>query len=403
MRGVGTIAILVIAALWVMPTAAAQIARPETAYLVVDAETGAVLAERNASRHWYPASVTKVMTAYLVFEALDEGRLTLQQRVPVSAKAAAQPPTKLGLRAGGEATVKLLLEALIVRSANDAAVALAEAVSGSEAAFVAAMTRKAQNLGMNQTVFSNPHGLPDPAQLTTARDLVILARAVVKDFPQYYDFFGKEFVAFGQGSRPTYNGWLGRYPGAEGLKTGFTCGSGYNLLAAATRDGRRLIGVVLGATNGGVRNAQMSKLMNQGFATPASQAKTTLANLPRQVTGTAPYVLPGARCPVGESPNSAIMAKGELPGWGLVFGSFVSKDEAMARIRENRSAMAEITGKGQPAVVGRTSIATHRYTAFLVNLDQDSAGAACRHLQSVGVYCRAVPPKLLNNPKAMWR
>src|SRR5690606_13039616 len=142
---------------------------------------------------------------------------------------AAQPPTKLGLRGGTRASVQLLLEALIVRSANDAAVALAEAVSGSEAQFATAMTRKAQALGMTQTVFANASGLPDPAQITTARDLAILARALMTDFPERFDLFSKHFVAFGQGSQPTLNGWLGAYRGAEGIKTGFTCGSGYNL------------------------------------------------------------------------------------------------------------------------------------------------------------------------------
>ncbi|MEQ8357034.1 MAG: D-alanyl-D-alanine carboxypeptidase family protein [Kiloniellaceae bacterium] len=394
---------LSIAAPGLCPVAAAQPARPQPAYLVVDAESGTVLAQQNATRHWYPASVTKVMTAYMAFQALAEGRLTLGQRIPVSARAAAQPPTRLGLRRGSQATVKLLLEALIVRSANDAAVALAEAVSGSEADFVTAMTRQAQTLGMNQSVFSNASGLPDQAQVTTARDLVILARALVKDFPQYYAYFRKEYVAFGQDSRPTYNGWLGAYPGAEGFKTGFTCGSGYNLLAAAARDGRRLIAVVLGAANSGARNALMSKLMDEGFAAPPAESSLTIADLPRRVTGAAPYVLALGRCPVQQSPNTETMAAGELPGWGLVFGSFVSKAEASARIEENQTALEEVISQGKPTIVARTSLATHRYSALLVDLDREGAGSACRHLQSLGVYCLAVPPKLLNNPQAMWR
>ena len=403
MRGLGALAILLSAALWLTSTAAAQIARPETAYLVVEAESGRVLAEQNASRHWYPASVTKVMTAYMVFAALTDGRLTLNQRVPISASAAAQPPTRLGFRPGSRISVQLLLEALIVRSANDAAAALAEAISGSEVSFVTEMTRTAQYLGMNQTVFSNASGLPDQAQVTTARDLVILARALVRDFPQYYRFFQKEYVATGDGSLPTYNGWLGSYPGAEGLKTGFTCGSGFNLLAAAERNGRRLIGVVLGATSSGARNAQMTRLMNEGFATAPEAAQLTIADLPRRVTGAAPYVLALGRCPVGQSPNTETMAAGELPGWGLVFGSFVSKAEATARIQENQVAIKDVTSKGEPAIVARTSLATHRYSALLVDLDQQAAGAACRRLRELGVYCQAVPPKLLNNPQAMWR
>ncbi|HMA14541.1 MAG TPA: serine hydrolase, partial [Kiloniellaceae bacterium] len=205
MRGLWGAAVLAVLLPWLSPAAAGE-ARPEAAYLVIDAASGAVLAERNALQPSYPASVTKAMTAYMVFMAIAEGRLAPGQSVTVSAKAAAQPPTKLGLRAGGKATVKLLLEALIVRSANDAAVALAEAVSGSEAAFATAMTRQARALGMHQTVFANASGLPDPAQVTTARDLAILGRALATDFPDRFDLFSRRHVAFGQGSQPTLNG-----------------------------------------------------------------------------------------------------------------------------------------------------------------------------------------------------
>jgi len=339
----------------------------------------------------------------MVFQAIAEGRLRLDQKVPVSARAVAQPPTKIGLARGSEVRVKLLLEALIVRSANDAAVTLAEAASGSEADFVTAMTRQAQKLGMNQTVFANASGLPDPVQVTTARDLVILARALIADFPELYGLFSKRYVVFGKGSRPTYNGWLGAYEGAEGIKTGFTCGSGYNLLGAATRDGRRLIAVVLGATSSGARNAQMTKLMDQAFASDPAKAPVTIADLSKRVSGTAPYVLALGRCPVAQSAGTAGMAEGELPGWGLIFGSFVSKDEATARIRSNQAALEAVISQGKPAVIARTSLATHRYSALLVGLEQDDAGSACRHLQALGIYCLAVPPKLLNNPQALWR
>jgi D-alanyl-D-alanine carboxypeptidase len=198
--------------------------------------------------------------------------------------------------------------------------------------------------------------------------------------------------------------WLGAYKGAEGIKTGFTCGSGYNLLAAATRDGRRLIGVVLGARSGGERNARMRKLMDAGFAEPANAPGALLLSALRgQPRSIVPYVLGDGRCAVGPSPGTAVMAAGELPGWGLVFGSFVSKAEANARITENQAALKDVVGKGQPTVLARTSIATHRYSALLVGLEQDDAGSACRHLQAMGVYCLAVPPKLLNNPHTLWR
>lgn len=396
------IAILTAAALW-LSASAADAQHPEPAWLLVEAESGTVLAQNQATRPWYPASVTKAMTAYAVFEALADGRLSLDQQVTVSARAAAQPPTKLGLRRGQRLAVRHLLKAMIVRSANDAAVALAEAVSGSEAAFAAAMTRKAQALGMSQTVFANVTGLPDPAQVTTARDLVILARALIRDFPRHFSLFNESYVSVGGLGGGTTNGWMGAYRGAEGIKTGFTCGSGYNLLAAANRDGRRLIGVVLGGATGGLRNARMTRLMNDGFAHAAAGPALTLDDLPRRAQGSAPYVLPGPRCPVSQNAKTADLMDGELPGWGLVFGSFVSKDAANARIAENKDAIKDVVRGGQAAVVARTSLATHRYSALLVDLDRQQAGSACRRLQELGVYCLAVPPKLLNNPNALWR
>lgn len=396
------IAILTAAALW-LSASAADAQRPEPAWLLVEAESGTVLAQNQATRPWYPASVTKAMTAYAVFEALADGRLSLDQQVTVSARAAAQPPTKLGLRRGQRLAVRHLLKAMIVRSANDAAVALAEAVSGSETAFAAAMTRKAQALGMSQTVFANVTGLPDPAQVTTARDLVILARALIRDFPQHFSLFNESYVSVGGLGGGTTNGWMGAYRGAEGIKTGFTCGSGYNLLAAANRDGRRLIGVVLGGATGGLRNTRMTRLMNDGFGRAAAGPALTLDDLPRRAEGSAPYVLPGPRCPVSQNAKTADLMDGELPGWGLVFGSFVSKDAASARIAENKDAIKDVVSGGQAAVVARTSLATHRYSALLVDLDRQQAGSACRRLQELGVYCLAVPPKLLNNPNALWR
>lgn len=385
------------------PSSAAP--RPEPAYVLIDAASGAVLAQHNATQTWYPASVTKAMTAYMVFRAIEEGRLSDKQKVKISAKAAGQPPGKLGLRRGAKVSVKLLLEAMIVRSANDAAVALAEAVSGSESAFASAMTRQAQALGMSQTVFANASGLPDPAQVTSARDLAILGRALVKDFPERFGLFSKRYVIFGGQSRPTILSWLGVYKGAEGIKTGFTCGSGYNLLAAAKRNGRRLIGVVLGARTGGERNVRMRKLMDAGFeaAPSATSGAMLLSALRGQNRGAAPYVLGGGTCAVAASPGTENMVTGKLPGWGLVFGSFISKDEAKTRIAENRAALKEVVSKGEPAIVARTSISTHRYSALLVDLDQEEAGSACRHLQQLGVYCLAVPPKLLNSPHTLWR
>ena len=404
MQGLHRFAVLVAAIFWLSP-AAAQDRAPQAASLLVDAVTGAVLQAENATHPWYPASLTKVMTAYMVFQAIADGRLGLDEEVTISRKAAAQPPTKLGLRAGRKLQVRVLLEAMIVLSANDAAAALAEAVTGSEERFAISMTRQARALGMTQSAFRNASGLPDSGQVTTARDMVILARALIADFPEQFGLFSQRQFNYEKLTRPTTMGWLRGYAGAEGFKTGFTCGSGYNLLSAASRNGRRLIAVVLGAPSSGERNARMTKLMDGGFAAgPSSDASAMLLTALRgQVVTAAPYVLDNGRCAVAAAPLATGSPEGKLPGWGLVFGSFADREEAHATIRENRTALNGVVDGGKPAIVAKRRQSPPSYSALLVGLKQDDAGSACRHLQDLGIYCLAVPPKLLNNPQALWR
>jgi D-alanyl-D-alanine carboxypeptidase len=235
------------------------------AAIVVDAASGEVLFARRADSPRYPASVTKVMTLYLTFEALAEGRATLDDTITVSPRAASQPPSKLGLAAGRTIKLDDAMRATAVRSANDMAVAIAEHIGGSEARFTAMMTLKAQELGMTQTRYVNANGLPDSRQLTSARDLAILSRAVMRDYPQYYHYFGLHDWAYeGRDFRNT-NGLLASGQGYDGIKTGFTNASGYNLAASAVRDGRRLITIVLGGRSSASRNAHLAQLMDTGF------------------------------------------------------------------------------------------------------------------------------------------
>jgi D-alanyl-D-alanine carboxypeptidase len=276
-------------------------------------------------------------------------------------------------------------------------------VSGSEERFAISMTRRARALGMTQSVFRNASGLPDPGQVTSARDMVILARAVIEDFPEHLSLFSMRHFTYQKLTRPTVMGWLRGFAGAEGLKTGFTCGSGYNLLSAAKRDGRRLIGVVLGARSSSERNARMTKLMDEGFAiTNSAEGAVLLTALRGQPFAAAPYVLEDGRCPVAATPLTSGLPKGKLPGWGLVFGSFSDRDKAHATIRRNRAALEDVVDGGRPAIVAKRQIPPS-YSALLVGLEQQDAGSACRHLQSISIYCLAVPPKLLNNPQALWR
>ncbi len=235
------------------------------AAIVVDASTGEVLFARHADSRRYPASVTKVMTLYLAFEALEKGTATLDDVITVSPLAASQPPSKLGLAAGQTIRLDDAMRATAVRSANDMAMAIAEHIGGSQARFAAMATLKAEELGMTQTRYVNPNGLPDSRQLTSARDLAILARAVMRDYPQYYSYFGlHDWNYQGREYRNT-NGLLHGGNGYDGIKTGFTNASGYNLAASAVRGGKRIITIVLGGRSSVTRNAHVAELMDTGF------------------------------------------------------------------------------------------------------------------------------------------
>ena len=238
---------------------------PRYAAIVMDAASGEVLYEKRADSPRYPASVTKLMTFYLAFDALSTGRLHETDLITVSPLAASQAPTKLGLRPGDAIDVEDALHAMAVHSANDMAVAIAERIGGSESRFAAMMTMKAQELGMTHSHFVNPNGLPDSRHVSSARDIAILCQALLRDFPQYYHYFGdEEFTYRGVTYRNT-NHLLGQMQGVDGFKTGFTNAAGYNLAASAVRDGHRLITVVLGGSSGYARNENVQDLLLTGF------------------------------------------------------------------------------------------------------------------------------------------
>lgn len=238
---------------------------PKNTAIVMDARTGEVLYSERADSVRYPASVTKVMTFYLAFEALAAGRLHLNDLITVSPLAAAQPATKLGLRAGETITVENALHAMAVHSANDMAVAVAERIGGTESHFAQMMTQEAQHLGMTNTRYVNANGLPDNRQVTSAHDIAILTRAILHDFPQYYYFFGQQEFTYRGKTMVNTNHLLGRMPGVDGLKTGFTNAAGFNLDASAVRNGHRLIAVVMGSSSSAVRNADVEGLLLTGF------------------------------------------------------------------------------------------------------------------------------------------
>lgn len=235
------------------------------ALLVVEADTGKVLQADNATMPWYPASVTKIMTAYVALKAVKDGRMSLDTLLTVSPVAASQSPSKMGFPPGTQVTIDNALKMMMVKSANDMAVVLAEGVGGSIDGFSVMMNQTAQKLGMTQTSYVNPNGLPADGQITSARDLAILARAVIRDLPEYEYFMHIPSIRYGRRVTQNFNKLIGRYPGADGFKTGFICASGYNLVASATRNGKRLIAVVLGASSGNARAVRAAQLLERGF------------------------------------------------------------------------------------------------------------------------------------------
>ena len=255
---------------WIFLVAALAAVMPRAvhaeALLVVEADTGKVLQADNATMPWYPASVTKIMTAYVTLKAVKDGRLTLDTLLTVSPVAASQSPSKMGFRPGIQLTVDNALKMMMVKSANDMAVVLAEGVGGSVDGFSAMMNQTAAKLGMTQTSYVNPNGLPDDRQVTSARDLAILTRAFIRDLPEYEYFAHIPSIRYGRRVTQNFNKLIGRYPGADGFKTGFICASGYNLIGSATRNGKRLIAVVMGASSGMMRAVRAAQLLDRGFA-----------------------------------------------------------------------------------------------------------------------------------------
>jgi D-alanyl-D-alanine carboxypeptidase len=234
--------------------------------ILIDADSGKVLRADNATYPWYPASTTKLMTLYMTLSAVRDNRITFDTLFTVSRNANMQAPTKMGLPVGTQVTVDNALKMMMVKSANDMAVLLAEGIGGSVDDFAQAMTDTAHKLGMSESNYVNPNGLPADGQITSARDLAILARALIREFPDYSFYWHVPAIKFGKRIVRNYNPLLGRYPGADGMKTGFICASGFNLVATATRNNKRLIAVVLGAPSGAVRAMKAAEMLESGFS-----------------------------------------------------------------------------------------------------------------------------------------
>ena len=261
--------------------AAKKQAPPKGPYILVDIQSGAVLDHRDALRPWYPASTTKLMTAYVTFRAMKAGTVRPRSPVIISKNALSEPPSKMGFPVGTVLTVDNALKIIMVKSANDISVALAETVSGTEDRFISQMNEAARHLGMTQTRFANPHGLPDRGQITSARDLAILASTVLKEFPEYRKYLQIPSIRVGKRILRNYNPLIDRYRGATGLKTGFICSSGFNLAASARRGGREIVAIVLGAYSSVERAEAAVHLLDKGFRSRKTTdlPSLTLANV----------------------------------------------------------------------------------------------------------------------------
>lgn len=253
--------------------------QPKYAAFLADADTGEILYSRQADMQRFPASITKVMTLYIVFERLAAGTLRLDDRVVMSRYAASQRPSKLGLKPGETLTVDQAIRSLATKSANDVAVALAEHVAGSESKFAELMTKRARLLGMRNSSFVNANGLPDSRQITTARDIYLLSQATIRNFPQYYSYYQQQEFIFGNKVLPNHNHLLRTMPGVDGIKTGYTNAAGFTLAASAIRDGRRLIAVVLGGPSRVARDSNVESLLTAGFSVLSARRQGRLVQV----------------------------------------------------------------------------------------------------------------------------
>ncbi len=401
------------------------------AYLILDATSGRELVADRADELRHPASLTKLMTIYLTFSALDSGRLSLGDALPVSINALNAPPTKIGLPPGGTVNVRDATMALVTRSANDAAIVLAEALGGDEATFAQLMTQKARQLGMTSTVYRNASGLPNREQVTTARDLAKLAFALMRDFPHYYAVFSVQSYPYRGRILENHNRMLLSYEGADGLKTGYTVASGFNLVMSAMRDNRRLIGVVMGGDSAGQRDRMMADLMDYGFASAQSMRLSPWTSIRKPastryratsfdpslvIPESTPRLAPPAAPPPVQTvstdqrvagpavpaPAAAVPGGGPAIGsWVIQVGSFSDSQGAQLALERASSALPDSMRAAAAATVDEVQMANkifHR--ARLTNLSQGQAVDGCKQLEKRKIYCSAIQVTAWNTPGA---
>jgi D-alanyl-D-alanine carboxypeptidase len=424
-------------------------ARPAFSSVVVDARNGTIIRGENIDAPRHPASLTKMMTLYLLFQDLKSGRVNLSTKLRVSSRSARMAPSKLGLRAGSTITVQEAIYALVIKSANDAAATVGENLGGSESAFAARMTRTARGMGMTRTTFRNASGLPNPAQITTARDMATLGLRLMRDFPQYYPYFRASQFNFRGRVIRTHNPLVGRFNGTDGIKTGYIAAAGYNLVTSTRRGDKRVVGVVLGARSNGTRSAYMMAMITRAFPAckdgstvaalagsskgainPITLASTASAKISQPTTtslavdndslaavaadaSSEPVVLEAEMTPKkktiieggmvnGKKQSFAVkpaskqedaMAVASLPAnWTVQISSFRKKRDADAVIKTLKTASAaSMQGKEARTLASKKGRKTV-YQVVIKGYSQKDAKSSCARVAAAGMDCTVLPP-----------
>ncbi|MDE0045992.1 MAG: D-alanyl-D-alanine carboxypeptidase [bacterium] len=381
-------------------------AAKETTYFVIDATNGNVLAQRKPDKEMYPASLAKMMTLYLVFEALEKGTITLDTRFTFSRKASDQVPSKLGIPRGGSISAQDAIMALVIKSANDVAVAVAEGLGGSEAGFTTMMTNKARELGMRRTVFINASGLHRRSMTSTARDMAVLALRLQFDFPEYYPLFSSRSFTYGDRTYRSHNKLLGRVDGVDGIKTGYTKAAGWNLAASAVVDGRRIVGVVIGGKDRISRDRLMTDLIRKAFVTAASVDRTVPlpTSHPRRdvaaqftaalTSGVDDALVASLEQSLGLGSSGVAVDEGSAGddrNWAIQVGAFSQRDNAVRASADTGRFLAPLLAGDSETVLATVEMdGATLYRVRILNLGEVQARESCRFLNSNDRPCSVI-------------
>ncbi len=360
--------------------------------LVFDPFSGEVIQQSRAGEPWYPASLTKLMTAYIIFKKLRDGKMQLDQELPISERAHLQPASHTGLPAGKLVSVDFALQALLVYSANDMAYVLAEGADGTAEVFASEMNNTAQGLSLTATHFVNPNGLFDPRHISSARDMGVIAALIINQFPEYLHYFNQPDVAVGKRRLPNHNNLIRVMPEAVGMKTGFVCNSGYNLVGSAIRGGRQLVSVVMGALSGPMRTKVTKNMLDEGFDELGKPDHGRIGEIPDQSYGAVvPADMTTTVCKA-KSPVTPVNAH-RTSGWGITFGTFDTAIKADMALRGRLISPIGIDAGGTAGVIKLENQAG--YGAMVWNLGEEKTIQLCIQYKSEGAACDVLPDTLL--------